>query len=90
MSEELNNISIQSWYTPAINEIQNHINRIIWIENNEFKNKYNINIPAITFLRKDTFIENGEFNNRKFNELFDDIVNNLPRNFEYSRKNYYI
>lgn len=90
MSEELNNINIPSWYTPAIDEIQNHINRIIEIENTEFKNKYNINIPAITFLRKDNFIENGEFNDKKFNELFDNIMDNLPENFEYSRKNYSI
>lgn len=90
MSEELNNINIPSWYTPAIDKIQNHINRIIEIENTEFKNKYNINIPAITFLRKDNFIENGEFNDEKFNELFDNIMDNLPENFEYSRKNYSI
>ncbi len=88
--EELNNINIPSWYTPAIDEIQNHINEIIEFENAEFRNKHNINIPAITFLRKDNFIENGEFNNRKFNELFDGIVNNLLENFEYSRKNYSI
>ncbi len=90
MGEKLNNINILSWYTSVMDEVQSHINRIIEIENTEFKNRYNINIPVITFLRKDSFIENGKFNDKKFNELFNNIMDNLPKNFEYSKKNYSI